>query len=69
MFLLRLIVAVVVMAAALLGMMYVMPEWSQGTMPVRLMRLFAVVVVGIVTYFATLMLLGFKAKEFARRTA
>ncbi|MCR1303427.1 MULTISPECIES: murein biosynthesis integral membrane protein MurJ [Enterobacter] len=68
-FLVRLIVAVLVMSAALLGMMYVMPEWSQGTMPYRLMRLMAVVVVGVVAYFATLAVLGFKMKEFTRRTA
>lgn len=68
-FLSRLIVAVVVMAAALLGMMYIMPEWSQGTMPFRIMRLMVVVVAGVVAYFATLLVLGFRVKEFARRTA
>ena len=68
-FLVRLIIAVLVMSAALLGMMYVMPEWSLGTMPYRLMRLMAVVGVGVVAYFATLAVLGFKVKEFARRTA
>ncbi|ADO48971.1 murein biosynthesis integral membrane protein MurJ [[Enterobacter] lignolyticus] len=68
-FLIRLIVAVLVMSAALLGMMHIMPEWSHGTMPYRIMRLMAVVVVGIVAYFATLLALGFKVKEFARRTA
>lgn len=57
-----------VMAAALVGMLYVMPEWAQGTMPYRLMRLMAVVAVGVVAYFATLAVLGFKVKEFARRT-
>ena len=67
-FLLRLAIAVVVMAAALVGMLYVMPEWAQGTMPYRLMRLMAVVVVGVVVYFATLAVLGFKVKEFTRRT-
>jgi putative peptidoglycan lipid II flippase len=56
------------MSAALLGMMYVMPEWSQGTMPFRLLRLMAVVVVGIAAYFATLALLGFTVKEYTRRT-
>lgn len=65
----RLVVSVLVMAAALLGMMHVMPEWSLGTMPYRLLRLLAVVVVGIVAYFATLAILGFRIKEFARRTA
>ncbi|WP_312210752.1 murein biosynthesis integral membrane protein MurJ [Pseudescherichia sp.] len=68
-FLLRLVVAVVVMAAALLGILSVMPEWSQGTMAWRLLRLMAVVAVGGIAYFATLALLGFKVKEFARRTA
>lgn len=65
----RLVIAVLVMAAALLGMMHVMPEWSLGTMPYRLLRLMAVVGVGVVAYFATLAVLGFKVKEFARRTA
>ncbi|WP_437888069.1 murein biosynthesis integral membrane protein MurJ [Phytobacter sp. V91] len=68
-FLGRLVVAVLVMSAALVGMLYVMPEWAQGNMAHRLMRLMAVVVVGVVAYFATLALLGFRIKEFARRTA
>ena len=68
-FLVRLVIAVLVMSAALLGMLYVMPDWSAGTMPFRLMRLMAVVVVGVVAYFATLAVLGFKVKEFTRRTA
>ncbi len=68
-FLIRLVIAVLVMSATLVGMLYVMPEWAQGTMPYRLLRLMAVVLVGIVAYFATLAALGFKVKEFARRTA
>ena len=68
-FLLRLMIAVIIMSAALLGVMYLMPEWSQGTMPFRLLRLMVVVVAGVVAYFATLLLLGFRVKEFARRTA
>ncbi|WP_312685629.1 murein biosynthesis integral membrane protein MurJ [Kosakonia sp.] len=68
-FLIRLVIAVVVMAVALLGMLHVMPEWSQGTMLYRLLRLMAVVLVGIIAYFATLAALGFKVKEFTRRTA
>ena len=66
-FLTRLIVAVLVMSAALVGMLYIMPEWADGNMAHRLMRLLAVVVVGVVAYFATLALLGFRVKEFARR--
>jgi len=67
-FLLRLMIAVAIMAAVLTGVMYLMPEWSQGDMPMRILRLMGVVVTGAVAYFATLALLGFKVKEFARRT-
>lgn len=68
-FLTRLIIAVLVMAAVLTGMLYVMPEWAQGNMAHRLMRLMAVVVVGATAYFATLAVLGFRVKDFARRIA
>ncbi|HAT2608134.1 TPA: murein biosynthesis integral membrane protein MurJ [Kluyvera intermedia] len=68
-FLIRLIIAVLVMAAALFGMLYVMPDWAQGNMAHRLIRLMVVVVVGVVAYFATLALLGFRVKDFARRIA
>lgn len=65
----RLVVAVLVMSAVLVGMLHIMPAWSQGTMLWRLLRLMAVVVAGAAAYFATLAVLGFKIKEFARRTA
>lgn len=68
-FLTRLIIAVVVMAAVLMGMLYVMPAWAQGNMAHRLMRLMVVVVVGATAYFATLAVLGFRVKDFARRIA
>ncbi|EJF1598054.1 TPA: murein biosynthesis integral membrane protein MurJ [Escherichia coli] len=67
-FLLRLVVAVLVMSGVLLGMLHIMPEWSLSTMPWRLLRLMAVVLAGIAAYFAALAVLGFKVKEFARRT-
>ncbi len=68
-FLIRLIIAVLVMAGALIGMMMVMPAWDLGTMPYRILRLLAVVIVGVVAYFATLAVLGFRVRDFARRTA
>lgn len=68
-FLTRLFIAVIVMAAALLGMLHVMPDWAQGNMGHRLARLMVVVVVGVVAYFATLAVLGFRVKDFARRIA
>lgn len=67
-FLVRIIVAVVVMAVALIGVLYLMPSWSEGAMLVRLLRLSVVVAVGIVAYFATLLLLGFRLKAFVQRT-
>ena len=68
-FLARLVISVLVMSAVLVGMLYIMPDWSQGTMLWRLLRLMAVVVAGIAAYFAALAVLGFKVKEFVRRTA
>ncbi|WP_312774966.1 murein biosynthesis integral membrane protein MurJ [Atlantibacter hermannii] len=67
-FLIRLIIAVLVMAGALIGMMMVMPAWDIGSMPYRILSLLAVVCVGVVAYFATLAVLGFRVKDFARRT-
>jgi|GEM_PF-6738038 len=49
-------------------MMMVMPAWDIGSMPYRILRLLAVVCVGVVAYFATLAVLGFRVKDFARRT-
>ncbi|ESH21251.1 virulence factor MviN, partial [Salmonella enterica subsp. enterica serovar Gaminara str. ATCC BAA-711] len=68
-FLMRLIISVLVMAAVLFGVLHIMPEWSQGSMLWRLLRLMAVVIAGIAAYFAALAVLGFKVKEFVRRTA
>lgn len=67
-FLTRLIIAVLVMAGALIGMLMVMPAWDIGSMPYRILRLSAVVIVGVFAYFATLAALGFRVKDFARRT-
>jgi putative peptidoglycan lipid II flippase len=67
-FLWRLFAGVIVMSAVLVGMMHIMPAWDLGTMPYRLLRLMAVVVAGIAAYFATLTVLGFRVKDFARRT-
>jgi len=67
-FTLRLVVAVCAMSAVLVGMLYLMPAWDQGAMTWRILRLLAVVVAGAGAYFATLMLLGFKLKEFSKRS-
>lgn len=67
-FLLRLFIAVAVMAAALLGMLQVMPAWEEGEMAWRLVRLGAVCAVGGGAYFVVLGALGFRPRDFARRT-
>lgn len=67
-FLARLLVAVLVMSGVLVGMLVLLPSWDTGSMFYRLSRLMLVVIVGAVSYFATLMLLGFKLRDFARRS-
>jgi putative peptidoglycan lipid II flippase len=67
-FLLRLFIGVAVMAAALLGMLHVMPDWATGNMLSRLLRLAGVCAVGGAVFFAVLAILGFRVKDFARQT-
>jgi putative peptidoglycan lipid II flippase len=67
-FLTRLLIAVVVMAAALFGILQVMPAWEEGQMWWRLIRLAAVCAIGGGAYFVMLGLLGFRPRDFARRT-
>ena len=65
-FLPKLVIAVVVMAAVLIGMMWFMPAWDTGNMLMRILRLLLVVVVGAGSYFAALALLGFRVRDFTR---
>lgn len=66
-FIAKLVVSVLVMCAVLIGMMCVMPAWDQGGMPIRLVRLGALVVAGVVAYFGMLAILGFRLRDFSRR--
>lgn len=66
-FIAKLVASVLVMCAVLVGMMYLMPAWDQGGMPIRLVRLGALVVAGVVAYFGMLALLGFRLRDFSRR--
>lgn len=65
-FLTKLVIAVVVMAAVLIGMMWFMPAWDTGNMLMRILRLLLVVVVGAGSYFSALALLGFRVRDFTR---
>ncbi|MBA1212576.1 murein biosynthesis integral membrane protein MurJ [Pseudomonas oryzihabitans] len=66
-FLLRLLIAVTVMSAVLVGLMQVLPSWSEGLMWQRLLRLGGLVAAGVLAYFASLFLLGFRVRDFNRR--
>ena len=68
MFLVKLVVAVLVMSAVLLGVMQLMPAWEQGAMLERFLRLGVVIVAGVIAYFGTLLVLGFRLHHFARKT-
>lgn len=67
-FLLRLLIAVLVMAGALVGILMVMPDWESGNMAWRLLRLTAVCAAGGGAYFLALGVMGFRPRDFARRT-
>ncbi len=66
-FLLKLVLAVLVMSAVLLGVMHLLPAWELGGMAERLLRLGVLVGAGVIAYFGMLALLGFRLRDFARR--
>ena len=67
MFLLKLVLAVALMSGVLLLGMHYMPAWEQGNMLERFVRLGALIVAGVVTYFGCLYLCGFRPRHFARK--
>jgi putative peptidoglycan lipid II flippase len=68
MFALKLLVAVAVMSAVLLGLMHWMPAWGEGQMLERFLRLGLLVVAGVIAYFGMLLLLGFRLRDFNRKS-
>ncbi len=66
-FLIKLVVAVVVMSTVLLGLLYVMPAWDQGNMLARFSRLGLVVAAGVIAYFGVLAAFGFRIKDFTKK--
>jgi putative peptidoglycan lipid II flippase len=65
----KLLLAVTVMSLVLLAIMHFMPAWAEDGMLLRLLRLGALVVAGVLAYFGSLLLLGFRLRDFARRSA
>ncbi|MBS9425433.1 murein biosynthesis integral membrane protein MurJ [Photorhabdus caribbeanensis] len=66
-FLSKLVVAIAVMIAVLAVTLWLMPAWEQGNMAMRLLRLMVVVIAGAGSYFAALVLMGFRLKDFSHR--
>lgn len=67
-FLIKVIIAVIVMAIALWFSTEYFTQGSAGSMMNRIGRLSIVVGIGIVTYFGSLVLLGFRVHHFTKRT-
>ncbi|WP_028695916.1 murein biosynthesis integral membrane protein MurJ [Pseudomonas cremoricolorata] len=67
MFLLKLVAAVLLMSAVLIGGMQLMPAWAEGNMAERFMRLGTLIVAGVVSYFGCLLLCGIRPRHFARK--
>jgi len=68
-FLGKLLLALLAMVAVLLLAMQQLPAWADGSMLWRLLRLGGLVGVGLLAYLAVLALLGFRLRDFARRSA
>jgi putative peptidoglycan lipid II flippase len=68
-FLGKLLLALLAMVAVLLLAMQQLPAWADSTMLWRLLRLGGLVGVGMLAYLAVLALLGFRLRDFARRSA
>lgn len=66
-FIAKIIIAVMMMSIVLWVGCELLPNWSTGSMLSRMSRLLIVVVAGIVAYFGTLTLLGFKLRQLIKR--
>nr|WP_260080669.1 murein biosynthesis integral membrane protein MurJ [Candidatus Baumannia cicadellinicola] len=66
-FFLRLIFTVLVMAVALIVVLMFMPDWTQGSMLLRMLRIIGVILVGIIFYLIALNLAGFRLKDFIKK--
>ncbi len=68
MFLSKLVIAVILMSCVLVVGLRFMPDLALYSMAPRLSRLLLLVLAGAVSYFAMLALLGFRLRDFQRRT-
>ncbi|MBI0094827.1 MULTISPECIES: murein biosynthesis integral membrane protein MurJ [Gilliamella] len=66
-FLAKVIIAVILMSVVLWFGAQLLPDWSTGSMLMRIGRLLVLVIAGIIIYFASLIAMGFKIKHFIKR--
>ncbi|WWO95238.1 MAG: murein biosynthesis integral membrane protein MurJ [Candidatus Dasytiphilus stammeri] len=64
-FLLRLIIAVIIMGLTLLIIINIMPNWQNDIMFLRMLRMIAVILIGASIYFIMLFLLGFRLSDLS----
>ncbi|EMG6527506.1 murein biosynthesis integral membrane protein MurJ [Providencia rettgeri] len=67
-FIFKLLIALIVMGAVLFGVLHFMPSWQEGNMLMRMLRLIGVVIVGAGSYFVALYVLGFRPRDFMKRS-
>ena len=68
-FILKLVVAMLVMGCALFFAMGPAEKWLTMTLTARILQLGLLVALGAAAYFATLWLLGFRLRDFSRRAS
>lgn len=66
-FLIKVIIAVLLMSLVLWFGAQWLPDWSTGSMLMRVARLLLLVIAGILVYFGSLIAMGFKIKHFIKR--
>lgn len=66
-FIVKIVIAVVVMSIVLMVGSELLPDWSSGSMLSRIGRLLLLVTAGALAYFASLIILRFKLKQFIKR--
>ncbi|WP_392563808.1 murein biosynthesis integral membrane protein MurJ [Orbus wheelerorum] len=66
-FIIKIVIAVVIMSAVLVIGSDLLPDWSTGSMLSRIGRLLLLIIAAVIAYFGALIALRFKLKQFIKR--
>ncbi|WP_225639271.1 murein biosynthesis integral membrane protein MurJ [Candidatus Profftia sp. (ex Adelges kitamiensis)] len=66
-FIIKIVVAVMIMTVAITGLMWLMPEWDSGVILIRVLRLIGIILAGASSYLGTLAFLGFRINSFTHK--